>query len=183
MKRITLLFIALAIGLLSTFAQEGTHPRREEILKHKRAFLIKALELTDQEANSLMPILDELDQERFKLWKQSHASGLYRHGHGTKGKAQDSKLSPQELEKAFSAELDRRVKDAELERTYYKKCQSVLPIDKAVRLLQENRRFVREYTRSAAKQRGEIARQKREEVRKKREEIRKVARERRRARD
>lgn len=141
MKKIYLALLACLISLPFVWAQDNVSNRRKQILEQKKNFMTKALDLTPKEADQLMTILDELDKERFKLWKNSPAAFLHKERKAGEGKEHTS----EELEKAFLADLDRRVQEAELERTYYKRCLEVLPAKKIVHLPFENRRFAREY--------------------------------------
>ena len=74
-----------------------------------------------------MPILNELDDKRFALWMGSKnlANRFHR---------KDKTLTAEELNSLFEQTLDFHVKEAELERTYYLRCRSVLSGEKLVRL-------------------------------------------------
>lgn len=141
MNRIYLGLITTLLSISLVWAQDKNTSRRKEILKQKKTFMTKALDLTPTEADQLMIILEELDQERFKLWRNSPASFLHRE----RKTGEQKNHSEEELKKAFLAELDRRIEEAELERRYYKKCLEVLPAKKIVHLPFANRRFAREY--------------------------------------
>lgn len=137
MKRL-LITMVLALALLpQAWAQKG-RPSREEIQQKKREYLTQELSLSEKEANDLMPILNELDAQRFVLWKDVHQ---LRH------KLRDGadKLSETELKTLFEQSLDLQVKEAELEREYYKKCQKVLGLKKLVHLDRANKQFARHF--------------------------------------
>ncbi|MDO4692371.1 MAG: hypothetical protein Q4A64_05830 [Porphyromonadaceae bacterium] len=136
----TLWIISICLFLCSSsaWAQEGKRPSREEVAKAKRAYLVEQLALDDKQASGLMAILNELDDLRFKLWQEMRDAKhrIYR---------RDTTLTEDELRLHFERSLDNRVREAELERVYYKKCATILPIEKLVRLEWLNRRFARNY--------------------------------------
>lgn len=136
MKRFLYLLLALTLFV----SAEATNPQkqkptpeqaknamRDKVRQEKRAFLIKELSLSTTEIDGLMPILNELDDKRFALWMGSKnlANRFHR---------QDKTLTAEELNSFFEQTLDFHVKEAELERTYYLRCRSVLSGEKLVRL-------------------------------------------------
>lgn len=100
---------------------------REKVRQEKRAFLIKELDLSTTEIDALMTILNELDDKRFSLWMGSKDLATRFH-------RKDKTLTAEELNSLFEQTLDFHVKEAELERTYYLRCRSVLSGEKLVRL-------------------------------------------------
>lgn len=100
---------------------------RDKIRAEKRTFLMRELSLTAGEVDALMPILNELDDKRFALWRTTEALGRrVRQG--------DKTLTEAELNTFFEQMLDFHVREAELERSYYPRCRKLLPADKLVRL-------------------------------------------------
>lgn len=147
MKRLKSYLILVVLCAATTLQAESNiqrgeksanQPSREQIQQEKRKHLVKVLELTEKEADELMPILNELDEQRFKLWQ---SVGDVRHRIHQK----EAKLSDAEYETFFTKVMDNRVREAELERTYYKKCKAVLPIRKLVGLERANREFARQF--------------------------------------
>lgn len=128
----------LACALLpQAWAQKGK-PSREEIQQKKREYLTQELSLSEKEANDLMPILNELDAQRFMLWKETDQ---LRH----KLREQESKLSEADLKTLFEQSLDLHIREAELEKEYYKKCEKVLSLKKLVHLDRANKQFARHF--------------------------------------
>ncbi|WP_148297563.1 hypothetical protein [Porphyromonas macacae] len=41
------------------------------MMQLKRDFFVKELNLTEKEANDLMPVMQELDEKRFELWRST----------------------------------------------------------------------------------------------------------------
>lgn len=129
-----------------TYAQKGktrhTPEEQEVLLKQfadaRRTFLVNELQLTDEEVVALMPILSELDEQKYTLWKEGKEIRR-------RIRERDDNLTEEELRAYFERNLDNKVREAELERIYYKRCSGVLPISKLVRLEYLNKRFVRAY--------------------------------------
>ena len=48
---------------------------REKVRAEKRAFLMRELSLTAGEVDALMPVLNELDDKRFALWRSTETLG------------------------------------------------------------------------------------------------------------
>lgn len=96
--------------------------------KNMREFVTTHAKLTEAEATSVFPIINELHEKQHKLmWQQR---GLMKKG------MQDANLSEDEYEKIVTQSTDIDVEIKKLEQTYYKKLHSVLPWKKvyAVRI-------------------------------------------------
>ena len=144
MKRILYLLcsILLLSGGLSAQAQKKDADQgkalRDKIRAEKRTFLMRELSLTAGEVDALMPILNELDDKRFALWRTTEALGRrVRQG--------DKTLTDAELNTFFEQMLDFHVREAELERSYYPRCRKLLPADKLVRLPMVCKDFARRF--------------------------------------
>ena len=118
--------------------QERMASMRERIRAEKRAYLIQHLELTEKEADGVMPILNELDEKRFQLWREGEALG-------GRVRKSDKTLTEEELNAFLEQSLSARIKEAELEKAYYLRCRTVLPVQKAVRLPHVCRAFARRF--------------------------------------
>ena len=113
----TLLFALLLLVAPTAQAQKDkkapAHPTpsmRERVRSEKRAYLIQRLSLTAKEADDITPILDELDEKRFQLWREGMALGQrVRQG--------DKTLTEAELYTFLESSLSARIKEAELEKT------------------------------------------------------------------
>lgn len=145
MKRIVLLLIGLVFFASASYAERErpSAPSEREAMYAKfrearGAYLIKELQLTAEEAEGIMPILAELDDQKVALWREGKEMRKRIKDH-------DPQLTQDELKAYFERNLDNKVREAELERIYYKKCAQVLPLEKLVRLEYLNRRFVRSY--------------------------------------
>ena len=144
MKRILYLLcsILLLSGGLSAQAQKKDADQgkalRDKVRAEKRTFLMRELSLTAGEVDALMPILNELDDKRFALWRTTEALGRrVRQG--------DKTLTDAELNPFFEQMLDFHVREAELERSYYPRCRKLLPADKLVRLPMVCKDFARRF--------------------------------------
>ena len=118
--------------------QERMASMRERIRAEKRAYLIQHLELTEKEADGVMSILNELDEKRFQLWREGEALG-------GRVRKSDKTLTDEELNTFLEQSLSARIKEAELEKTYYLRCRTVLSVQKAVRLPHVCRAFARRF--------------------------------------
>ena len=118
--------------------QERMASMRERIRAEKRAYLIQHLELTEKEADGVMPILNELDENRFQLWREGEALG-------GRVRKSDKTLTDEELNAFLEQSLSARIKEAELEKAYYLRCRTVLSVQKAVRLPHVCRAFARRF--------------------------------------
>lgn len=99
---------------------------------------MRELSLTAGEVDALMPILNELDDKRFALWRTTEPLGRrVRQG--------DKTLTDAELNTFFEQMLDFHVREAELERSYYPRCRKLLPADKLVRLPMVCKDFARRF--------------------------------------
>ena len=131
----------LLTGGLSAQAKKKPDPgkdMREKVRAEKRAYLMRELSLTAGEVDALMPVLNELDDKRFALWRSTETLGRrVRQG--------DKTLTEAELNTYLEQMLDFHVREAELERTYYLRCRSSLPADKLVRLPMVCKDFARRF--------------------------------------
>ena len=129
--RPTLYTLLLALLLLVAPTAEAqkdkkapAHPTpsmRERVRSEKRAYLIQRLSLTAKEADDITPILDELDEKRFQLWREGMALG-HRVRQG-----------------------DKTLTEAELEKTYYLRCRPYLTAQKMVQLPMVCKEFARRF--------------------------------------
>ena len=144
MKRILYILcsILLLMGGLSAQAKKkgADHHKdmREKVRAEKRAFLMRELSLTAGEVDALMPVLNELDDKRFALWRSNETLGRrVRQG--------DKTLTEAELNTYLEQMLDFHVREAELERTYYLRAKTILSGDRLVRLPWVCKEFARRY--------------------------------------
>ena len=128
----TLLFALLLLVAPTAEAQKDkkapAHPTpsmRERVRTEKRAYLIQRLSLTAKEADDITPILDELDEKRFQLWREGMALA--------------------ELSSFLESSLSARIKEAELEKTYYLRCRPYLTAQKMVQLPMVCKEFARRF--------------------------------------
>lgn len=128
--------------VLSAQQQREGRPRfsRVQLQEQKRAYLTKALELTEDEAQKLQEVLSELDNERFKLWQSLHEV--------RRRLRQGETLSDTEYSDYLERVLTNRIKEAELERQYYNRCKGIIPIGKLVRLESLSRDFAKQFVRN-----------------------------------
>lgn len=134
-----LLSLLYSVGLMAQHKGEEKHqmPSKEQIRLEKKQFLTKELQLTAKESQDLMLILNELDEQRFSLWKgMGGMRGRLRRG---------DKITEEEYSQHFDKVMNNRVREAELERTYYTKCKGVIPMHKLIKLDRANREFAKQF--------------------------------------
>lgn len=136
--------MALFVLSLSLSAQRATkdrnkYPTKEQIQEQKRSFLAQELQLSDKEVDGLMEVLKELDEHRFKLWQSVHDL--------RERILNGETLSDSEYSHFFDQVMNNRVREAELERTYYGKCRGIIPLSKLVKLERANREFAKYFFR------------------------------------
>lgn len=134
-----LLSLLFSISLTAQHKAEDKQqmPSKEQIRSEKKQFLTKELQLTPKESQDLMVILDELDEQRFSLWKGlGTMRGRLRRG---------DKITDEEYAQHFDKVLINKVREAELERTYYTKCKEVIPMHKLIKLERANREFAKRF--------------------------------------
>lgn len=111
---------------------------RKEMMQLKRDFFVKELNLTEKEANDLMPVMQELDEKRFELWRST--AEMHK-----RIRNNDPSITEAEMGRYMEKVADNKIKEAELEKEFIKKCKEILPMEKAVRLPHVNRKFAGEY--------------------------------------
>lgn len=158
-----LIYSALAVVvLLSNLHAHATNsnepeskdgkPSREQIIQSKRAFLKKELGLSEQTLDALMPKLNELDEQRFRIWQELKPIRK-------RLRDLDSSLTDTELNQYTERLLNSKVREAELERTYYLKCKELLTPVQWARLEEVNRRFAQKFFGSHRDKRPELSRE------------------------
>lgn len=131
--------IVLGTGVVSAQQAEVKGESRERIAEAKKAYLAKELNLTNEEMDKVMEVLAELDEQRFRLWQESKETR-------ERIRKKDMTLSDEELKLYFDRKLDNKVREAELERMYYKKLAAIIPVRKLVLLGRLEKEFVRNYS-------------------------------------
>lgn len=117
--------------------EQNSQNIRTEILKQKKEFFIKELQLTEAEANNLMSILEELDTKRFDIWKSS--AKMHR-----RIRQNDPTITKEEMNKHFEEIANNKIKEAELEKEYFNRCKNILPMEKLIQLESTNRKFAKQ---------------------------------------
>ena len=110
----------------------------EKVRAEKRAFLMRELALTAGEVDALMPVLNELDDKRFALWRSTETLGRrVRQG--------DKTLTEAELNTYLEQMLDFHVREAELSAPITCAVALRSPADKLVRLPMVCKDFARRF--------------------------------------
>lgn len=130
-NKFIILLCALVFCFVNIYGQDrGAGPERkhrhkfsvENFKAQKNEYLKKALELTNEEAKSFLPLENELMQKKFELnkeyWKQVRELRK-------KKNATDA-----EYEALINLMLENQQKEADLDKEYYKKFKKILPLKK-----------------------------------------------------
>lgn len=149
-KRIILLLCLLGLNLKIVaqsprehrHQQQGKHRQAslEKMQQEKKDFLIKDLELSPEEVQSLIPILQERDKSRFEIWRTEQELR-------EKIKREDKLASEEDIRNLLELQSNNRIKIAELEHSYYKRIASILSPRKHLQLERANRSFIKQHSR------------------------------------
>lgn len=119
--KIILLFVMLLSGFLALNGQENDPECGFDVTKFKadRAeYFTKELKLTPEQVKTFIPMLDEFMAKKFNVNKDSRVQA-----HNLRGK---KTITDVDYQKATEAFLDAKLKEAELQKEYYKKFATVL---------------------------------------------------------
>lgn len=130
--------LVLGTGVVRGQQADAKGESREKIAEAKRAYLVKELNLTSEEVSKVMEVIAELDEQRFRLWQESKETR-------ERIRKKDMTLTDEELKLYLERKLDNKVREAELERIYYKKLSTIIPVRKLVLLDHLEKRFARNY--------------------------------------
>ncbi len=121
------------------FKREG-HFDREAFEAKRNAFITAEVGLTPEEASEFIPLCDQLRQKRFEVGKESRR--LSREIGRKKG------ATSEEYNKAIDMYLDASIKEAELEKEYYKKFKEILSPEKLYKYRNAELKFARHFMRN-----------------------------------
>lgn len=127
--KVILIITTIFIGLISLNAQDkGNQSSDFDRLKKERAiYFTQKLNLSDSEAKSFIPLLDEFLTKKYTINKD------YRRLVKTIRK-KNNKITDAEYTTCTEKFLDSKIKEAELQKEYYKKFMKILPADKVYKL-------------------------------------------------
>lgn len=142
MKIKNLLFVLfLSVGLVSVNAQDkdksDTNKRdRIEKYKEKKAeFLKKELQLTDAETAAFIPLVNELMDKKYEAYRNARTN--------VKNMRDKKDKTDADYKNAIEGMLDSQVREAELQKEYYRKFMEVLPLEKVYKYHQAEMKFMR----------------------------------------
>lgn len=138
LKYIFLLLI-FSLGLTATAQQEdsGRHHRKFDIAKvkkEKEAFLIKKMELTDEEAKVFIPMESEYMDKKFALNREIR--------HQIRDLRRKKNKTEEDYKKINDLTLEIEEKSAALKKEYYDKFEEILPAQKVVKYRSADQEFM-----------------------------------------
>ncbi len=111
--------------------------RMQAIRNQRDAFFVIELELSPEEAKKFLPLMNELYDKRYKLWKSIRQQRREVEAKGT--------MTDGEVEKLIDSSLQNSVDEAKLEKDYYDKFKKVLPLQKVAMIRPTERKYARVY--------------------------------------
>jgi len=150
MNKLLIISGALMIASLPGMRAQEDKPDkpfdREAFLLKRNAFISTELELTSQEADLFLPLLDELQRKKFEAGQTCRKLS----------KELDRKDNPTDAEYLETIDecLTVGLKEAELEKEYYEKFKKVLPPEKLYKYKEVEYRFAREFVNSSRRKPG-----------------------------
>ena len=142
-KAILWLSAIVLLGLpMSLAAQDKTDSKEqrkakfEQFCRFRRDYMMKQIELTDQEAKQFFPLYEELESKKWKVDKEAR-------DFARKIARSKSSVSDTEYEKAAQALLEKDEKMAQLDREYYDKFKTFLSSEKLFKFKNAQMKFPR----------------------------------------
>lgn len=129
MKQLSFI-ILFSITTIALFGQKRGE-KSEKIEAYRVAFFTQKLDLTEEESKAFWPVYNAYQKELRELRKSERQLSRANYG----------EMSDKELEEAMEKRFDLRQKQLDLEKQYYKKFKTVLPMKKVAKLPQVERAF------------------------------------------
>lgn len=146
------LLLLFSIGL-TVAAQRGGDDRRphrkfdiEKVKKEKEAFLIKKMELTDEEAKVFIPIESEYMDKKFALNREIR--------HQIRDLRRKKNKTEEDYKKINDLTLEVEEKNAALKKEYYDKFEEILPAQKVVKYRTADQEFMTQLLKSHKEKRA-----------------------------
>ena len=133
------LLLLFSIGLTATAQQDdgGRHHRKFDIVKvkkEKEAFLIKKMELTNEEAKAFIPLESEYMDKKFALNREIR--------HQIRDLKRKKNKTEEDYKKINDLTLEVEEKNAALKKEYYDKFEEILPAQKVVKYRNADQEFM-----------------------------------------
>ncbi|MDL2222475.1 hypothetical protein LJB98_00065 [Bacteroidales bacterium OttesenSCG-928-M11] len=145
MKKVLLFSVLFIFTTLSSnaFAQNDSDNKRKESFekfkKERRDYIVKEVGLTEDEAETFLPLCDELQIKKFEAGKD-----LREMRHKIRENSRNgNKTTEAEYEKLVKLNASVKVKEAELEKEYIDKFLTVVSSEKVYRYQRAEQEFAR----------------------------------------
>lgn len=139
-----LLSLDLAAQQNNQESKRDRHFDREAFEAKRNAFITAEVGLTPEEASLFIPLCDQLRQKRFEVGKESRRI--------SREISKKGDTTPEEYTKAIDLYLDASIKEAELEKEYYKKFKEILSPEKLYKYRNAEIKFARHFMRDSGNQ-------------------------------
>jgi len=135
-----LVIFLLSFGLMSANAQdkkpdESKREKIEKFKERKAEFLKKELQLTDAEAAAFIPLVNELMEKKYEVYRNARTN--------IRDMRNKTEKSEADYKKTIEGMLDSQIKEAELQKEYYQKFMKVLPIEKVYKYHEADMKFMK----------------------------------------
>ena len=140
-KAATFLAFSLILNVLFINAQDSVKSfmNLQEFEKNKQQFIIKEAELTKEESVAFFPINTELQKKKLELHRKYQED--------MKHMKESGNISDEEYKKLIDNNIDLKMKEAELDKSYSDKFDKVLSPQKLFKAQQAERTFMQEELR------------------------------------
>lgn len=142
MKQLSFILL-FSITTVTLFGQKRAGSS-EKIEAYRVTFFTQKLDLTEDESKTFWPIYNAYQKELRTLRKEERQLSRANYG----------EMSDKELEQTMDKRFDLRQKQLDLEKQYYKRFKTVLPMKKVAKLPRTERAFRSELLKKMKEQRG-----------------------------
>lgn len=143
-------FIILAVFLLSVVSIQAQRCRHSfDVNKHRMEqtdYFAEELNLTEDEKKAFIPLMQEYIKARFELNREVR--------NATRELMRNSNRSASDYQKVIDLTLDSKIKEAELQKEYFKKMGKVLPAEKIFKYNEIERKFMQQTVSHHRRERG-----------------------------
>lgn len=135
--RTIILIAIIALTASSAAAQQPAPGNNDKIVAqlkpYKHDFLIKHLDLSKEQQRTFLPLYDKMDEELLKINEETRRL--------ERNVSENKDASETEIEAASRAVFEQKIKEGEVELSYYEKFKDVLTARQLLMLKSTERRF------------------------------------------
>ncbi|NDW09167.1 hypothetical protein [Dysgonomonas sp. 520] len=146
MKRIAIIILTLTV-FFGVNAQQQQRRGKFDVEKFKKEridFLVKEIGLTDQESKAFIPLCDELLTKKFEINREARRKNRELRQKGANATNVDYEMYNE-------LQVDCKIKEAELDKEYYKKMKTILSAEKIHKYQMAEKQFVKKIVNQSNK--------------------------------